>query len=104
MRREQFEMAVVDPAGLTDQTKEYAEDYAEEPMVEFGGIKRMVNRNDDAVTATMVAGEYLYGRGVFAPGFGTTLRSGRFLRADQPCGTVSVKPKARLDRIDPAMG
>lgn len=81
------DLVVVDPAGLTDQTKEYAE----EPMVEFGGIKRMVNRNDDAVTATVVAGEYLYGRGVFAPGFGTTLRSGQFLRADQARGTVPGK-------------
>ncbi|PYE13076.1 N-acyl-D-aspartate/D-glutamate deacylase [Williamsia limnetica] len=78
------DFVVVDPAGLTDQTKEYAE----EAMPEFGGIMRMVNRNDDAVTATVVAGEYLYGRGDFAPGFGTTLRSGQFLRADQPRGTV----------------
>ncbi|PXW35094.1 UNVERIFIED_CONTAM: N-acyl-D-aspartate/D-glutamate deacylase [Williamsia faeni] len=71
------DLVVVDPDGLNDQTKEYAE----ASMSEFGDIKRMVNRNDEAVSAVVVSGEYLYGRGQFAPGFGTTTRSGQFLRA-----------------------
>ncbi|ETD33749.1 hypothetical protein W823_07215 [Williamsia sp. D3] len=81
---------VVDPAGLTDQTKEYAE----ATMTEFGGIKRMVNRNDDAVSATVVGGQYLYGRGNFAPGFGTTVQAGQFLRAGAARGTVRERSTA----------
>jgi N-acyl-D-aspartate/D-glutamate deacylase len=84
------DLVVIDPAGLTDQTKEYAE----ASMAEFGGIMRMVNRNDDAVTATVVGGRYLFGRGQFAPGFGTSVRGGRFLRAGEHRGTVRVRSSA----------
>ncbi|WP_081906646.1 MULTISPECIES: amidohydrolase family protein [Actinomycetes] len=84
------DFVVVDPAGLTDQTKEYAE----ATMTEFGGIKRMVNRNDDAVSATVVGGQYLYGRGNFAPGFGTTVQAGQFLRAGVARGTIRERSTA----------
>lgn len=42
---------VVDPAGLFGHTKEYAE----EPVAEFGGIRPMANRNDDAVVRGLSA-------------------------------------------------
>lgn len=81
---------VVDPAGLTDQTTEYAE----ATMTEFGAIKRVVNRNDDAVSATVVGGRYLYGRGNLAPDFGTTGGAGQFLRAGAARRTVRERSTA----------
>jgi len=71
------DLVVVDPAGLDEST----ERYHEEPMPEFGGLRRMVNRNDAAVTATVVAGRVVFRDGEFVPGYGTTLGTGRFLRA-----------------------
>jgi N-acyl-D-aspartate/D-glutamate deacylase len=43
----------------------------------------MVNRNDRAVTATVVGGQIVYADGEFSSGFGTTLRAGTFLRSTQ---------------------
>jgi N-acyl-D-aspartate/D-glutamate deacylase len=40
----------------------------------------MVNRNDRAVSATIVNGHIVYQDGKFADGFGTTLHAGTFLR------------------------
>ncbi|MBH0118905.1 amidohydrolase family protein [Rhodococcus sp. HM1] len=71
------DLVVVDPAGLDEAT----ERYHEEPMPEFGGLRRMVNRNDAAVTATVVAGRVVFRDGEFVPGYGTTVGTGRFLRA-----------------------
>jgi N-acyl-D-aspartate/D-glutamate deacylase len=42
----------------------------------------MVNRNDAAVIATGVGGTVVYRNGRFCEGYGTTLKSGRFLGAD----------------------
>ena len=70
-------LVVVDPAGLDDET----EGYHEEPMPEFGGLRRMVNRNDAAVAATVVGGRVVFRDGEFVAGYGTTFGTGRFLRA-----------------------
>ena len=74
------DIVVVDPSGLTDEVTAYRE----ETMPEFGGLSRMVNRNDRAVTATLVAGRIVYRDGVFAPWFGVSERAGSFLRAGVP--------------------
>ncbi|GAS95912.1 N-acyl-D-aspartate/D-glutamate deacylase [Mycolicibacterium canariasense] len=70
------DVVIVDPARL-DATLEA---YAEEPVDQYGGLSRMVNRNDDAVRAVLVGG-----RLVFTAGTPTELvgrrRTGRFLRA-----------------------
>ncbi|WP_138997218.1 N-acyl-D-amino-acid deacylase family protein [Rhodococcus zopfii] len=71
------DLVVVDPVGLDDET----ERYHEEPMPEFGGLRRMVNRNDAAVAATVVGGRVVFRAGEFVPGYGTTFGTGRFLRA-----------------------
>ena len=72
------DVVVLDPARL-DAT---LDDYAEAEVEEYGGLSRMVNRNDDAVTAVFVAG-----RAVFRDGELTSLpgneRTGSFLRAGQ---------------------
>jgi N-acyl-D-aspartate/D-glutamate deacylase len=70
------DIAIVDPERLDDTL----DAYAEEPVEQYGGLSRMVNRNDETVTAVFVGG-----RQVFAAGIPTELvghrRTGRFLRA-----------------------
>lgn len=71
------DVVVLDPERLDSSL----DGYHEAPIEVFGGLKRMVNRNDDTVKAVMVAG-----RTVFADGEPTELvgtrRTGSFLRAD----------------------
>jgi N-acyl-D-aspartate/D-glutamate deacylase len=71
------DFVVVDPAGLDDSLDAYCED--EVPF--YGGLRRMVNRNDAAVVATGVGGEIVFRAGEFRDGYGETVRSGRYLRA-----------------------
>lgn len=76
-RGDRADIAVIDPAGLSEASA----DYAEAVLDGLGGVSRMVNRNDDAVAATIVGGQLVYRYGTFAEGFGTTRSSGSFLRA-----------------------
>ena len=52
-------------------------------MPEFGGLSRMVRRNDGAVAATIVNGSVVFRDGEFADGYGTERSTGRFLRAGE---------------------
>ncbi|SDG22561.1 N-acyl-D-glutamate deacylase [Sinosporangium album] len=80
------DLLIVDPAGLDDSLAAYRE----APMEEFGGLRRMVNRNDAAVPAVFVGGELVYRDGEFTPGYGTARRTGRFLRARRSSRPVPV--------------
>lgn len=71
------DFVVIDPAGLTDAV----DGYYEEKVPFYGDLSRMVNRNDDAVVATGVGGTVVFRNGQFCEGYGTTVKSGRFLRA-----------------------
>jgi N-acyl-D-aspartate/D-glutamate deacylase len=71
------DVAVIDPAGFDGSSAAYAE----APYPGAPDVKRMVNRNDDLVAATIVGGQVVYAAGEFAPGFGTDLHAGRFLQA-----------------------
>ncbi len=71
------DFVVIDPAGLTDAV----DGYHEEKVPFYGDLSRMVNRNDDAVVATGVGGTVVFRGGQFCDGYGTTVKSGRFLRA-----------------------
>jgi N-acyl-D-aspartate/D-glutamate deacylase len=77
------DLVVINPAGLDKSVDQHAE----APIDVFGGMNRMVNRNDRAVTATLVAGNYRYGAGEFDR-TSAQRRTGRFLRAGEPRGTV----------------
>jgi N-acyl-D-aspartate/D-glutamate deacylase len=70
------DVVIIDPTKLDDRLDAYAEDLVEQ----YGGLSRMVNRNDETVTAVLVGG-----RTVFQSGVATDLvgrqRTGRFLRA-----------------------
>ena len=70
------DFVVIDPAGLDDSVDSYHEDKV--PF--YGGLSRMVNRNDAAVVATGVNGAVVYRNGDFCEGYGTTAKSCRFLR------------------------
>ncbi|CPR12610.1 D-amino acid aminohydrolase [Mycobacterium bohemicum DSM 44277] len=72
------DFVVIDPAGLNDAV----DGYHEEEVPFYGGLRRMVNRNDDAVVATGVGGAVVFRQGRFREGYGQTVKSGRYLRAD----------------------
>ena len=71
------DFVVIDPAGLDDSV----DAYHEEKVPFYGGLCRMVNRNDAAVTATGVGGAIVFRDGHFREGYGETVKSGRYLRA-----------------------
>ena len=60
----------------------------EAEMPAFGGLRRLVNRSDSAVSATVVGGQVVWRDGAFTSGFGQTHRTGRFLRTGEPRGSV----------------
>ena len=75
-----------DPAGLDESV----DGYHEEKVPFYGGLSRMVNRNDAAVVATGVNGEIVYRSGEFREGYGTIAKSGRFLRAGRSTPRAGV--------------
>ncbi|BBY25637.1 N-acyl-D-amino-acid deacylase family protein [Mycobacterium stomatepiae] len=82
------DLAVIDPSGFDGSGRKYAE----APYPGADGVKRMVNRNDRAVTATVVGGHIVYAEGQFARGFGQTLHAGTFLRARDSKNTAVATP------------
>lgn len=71
------DLVVINP----DKLDASLEEYAESPVDAYGGLSRMVNRNDDTVTAVLVAGKRAFGAGEPAPTLGKE-RFGRFLPAE----------------------
>jgi N-acyl-D-aspartate/D-glutamate deacylase len=82
---ERADFVVIDPAGLDDAV----DGYHEEEVPFYGGLSRMVNRNDAAVVATAVNGDVVFRGGTFRDGYGRTAKSGKFLRA---VGAGAAKP------------
>jgi N-acyl-D-aspartate/D-glutamate deacylase len=84
------DLVVVDPERLDESLDGYAEDTIEQ----FGGMSRMVNRNDEAVRAVFVAG-----RAVFVDGKQTDIvgreRTGSFLRAKTTTSAAQLTRTAR---------
>ncbi|MCW2663106.1 MAG: hypothetical protein JWP83_4258 [Mycobacterium sp.] len=80
------DFVVIDPAGLNESVDGYHED--EVPF--YGGLRRMVNRNDDAVVATGVGGAVVFAKGQFRDGYGQTVQSGRYLGAGERHAPMSV--------------
>lgn len=73
------DIVIIDPAGLDGSVNAYAE----APIPEFGGLQRMVNRNDAAVRATIINGRVAWRDGCFARDFGAIGGYGRFLAAGE---------------------
>ncbi|WP_333891228.1 amidohydrolase family protein [Mycolicibacterium gadium] len=74
---ERADFVVIDPERLDESVNAYHE--ATVPF--YGGLSRMVNRNDATVVATAVNGTVVFRDGEFCEGYGTTVKSGHFLRA-----------------------
>lgn len=70
------DVVVLDPARLDAGLDRYAEERVEQ----YGGLSRMVNRNDETVTAVLVGGRTVFRHGEPTPLVGRR-RTGRFLRA-----------------------
>jgi N-acyl-D-aspartate/D-glutamate deacylase len=85
------DLVVIDPEHL-DAT---LDDYAEDTVDQYDGMSRMVNRNDDTVSAVLVGG-----RAVFLDGKPTDVvgrqRTGSFLRAKT---TTPAPPAERLAAV-----
>jgi N-acyl-D-aspartate/D-glutamate deacylase len=83
------DLVIVDPVRLDAGLDELDD----APMAGFGGYRRMVNRNDDTVIATLVAGTVVHrrteaGAPASARDLAPARRTGRFLRVGEPRGTV----------------
>lgn len=70
------DIAVIDPAHLDESL----ERYEEEPVDQYGGLRRMVNRNDRTVSAVLVGGRIVFRGGRLTDVVGK-VRTGSFLRA-----------------------
>lgn len=74
---ERADFVVIDPRGLDDSV----DAYHEETVPFYGGLSRMVNRNDDAVVVTAVNGQVVFRAGQFREGYGETVKPGHYLPA-----------------------
>lgn len=72
------DLLVLDPDHLDESLTAYAEDTVEQ----YGGLSRMVNRNDDAVSLVMIGGQTVFTNSKPADTFGKR-RTGQFLRAGE---------------------
>jgi len=79
------DVVVIDPAHLDDTL----DAYAEESFDQYGGMSRMVNRNDAAVSAVFISGQAVVLDGQPTSVLGTQ-RTGSFLRADMRTPAPSV--------------
>lgn len=70
------DIAIINPEGLGDQLSEFGE-----AKIENLDLKRLVNRSDHAVTATIINGRVAFRQGQFAPELGQETRFGTFLPA-----------------------
>ncbi|QIS21409.1 N-acyl-D-amino-acid deacylase family protein [Nocardia terpenica] len=92
-RGDRADIVIIDPEGLDHSV----DALTEEPIAEYGGLRRMVNRNDNAVTATIVNGRIAYHEGRFATDLGTTWGPGRYLPAHRKIRTTLSTRLAPLD-------
>lgn len=79
------DIVVIDP----DKLDESLDRYAEHPVESYGGLSRMVNRNDETVTAVLVSGKLAFAAGKATPALGQE-RFGRFLRAGSPSRNLAA--------------
>jgi N-acyl-D-aspartate/D-glutamate deacylase len=84
------DIVIVDPAGLDESVDQVHQ----APLAEFGGIERLVNRNDRAVRATLIAGRVVFEEGAFVAGYGEAFRTGRFLHAGERTQPAAVDGKS----------
>ncbi len=85
------DIAVIDPKHLDESL----DVYAEEPVEQYGGLSRMVNRNDDTVTAVLVGGRTVFRNGEPTELVGT-VRTGSFLRSGRKVPAPRIPAAATI--------
>ena len=89
------DLVVVDPAHLDS----HLDDYAEHPVEQYGGLSRMVNRNNDAVELVLIGG-----RAVVRNGEPTDLlgqqRTGSFLRVGRTTPAPRTMTESELAHVN----
>ncbi|WP_232676514.1 amidohydrolase family protein [Nocardioides sp. R-C-SC26] len=80
------DLVILDPDALDERLEEYHE----APVAQYGGLSRMVNRNDDAVRAVFVSGRQVVDHGVPTELLGRE-RTGSFLRVGQRTAPVPAR-------------
>ena len=83
------DLSIIDPEHLDGTLDEYAEC----PVEQYGGLSRMVNRNDDTVVAVFISGQRVVANGNPTEVLGTA-RTGSFLRAGRKSPAVSSRTAA----------
>lgn len=83
------DIAVINPEGLGNQLAEFSE-----AKIENLDLKRLVNRSDHAVTATIINGRVAFRQGQFDPALGHDTIFGTFL----PAGARGVSGPSAHDR------
>jgi len=83
------DLSIIDPERLDGTLDEYAEC----PVEQYGGLSRMVNRNDDTVVAVFISGQRVVANGNPTEVLGTA-RTGSFLRAGRKSPAVSGRTAA----------
>ncbi|WP_179965021.1 N-acyl-D-amino-acid deacylase family protein [Mycolicibacterium sarraceniae] len=81
------DLVVVDPAHLDSRL----DDYAEEPVEQYGGLSRMVNRNNEAVELVLIGGRAVVRDGEPTPVLGVQ-RTGSFLRVGRTTPAPGTTP------------
>lgn len=91
------DVVVIDPGHLDDTL----DAYVEETFAAYGGMSRMVNRNDEAVTAVFISGRAVVLDGQPTSVLGTQ-RTGSFLRADARTPAVAAQAPVPAPGATPA--
>ncbi|HKI41998.1 MAG TPA: hypothetical protein VKA66_16885, partial [Mycobacterium sp.] len=79
------DIVVINPDKLDDSLDRYAE----HPVEAYGGLSRMVNRNDDTVSAVLMSGRLAFGAGRGSAALGNQ-KLGQFLRAGRTSRTLAA--------------
>lgn len=90
------DIVVIDPQRLDESV----ETYAEQPVAQYGGLSRMVNRNNDTVTAVLVAGQVVVRAGEPTE-LVDSVRTGQFLRANRraPAPSAPAPSKGEFSSV-----
>jgi N-acyl-D-aspartate/D-glutamate deacylase len=83
------DVLVLDPERLDASLEEYAE----APVEQYGGLSRMVNRNDATVSLVLVGGRAVWCAGAPTEALGTE-RTGQFLRFGESAPALRPQPVA----------
>ncbi|WP_445165281.1 N-acyl-D-amino-acid deacylase family protein [Mycolicibacterium sp. Dal123E01] len=89
------DIVVVDPSHLDS----HLDDYAENPVEQYGGLSRMVNRNNDAVELVLIGGRAVVRNGEPTDVLGAQ-RTGSFLRVGQTTPAPATTMKSELAHVD----